>query len=91
VTGRPLGDHLAEDLFAPLGMTDAALWVPEGKLDRLPAAYRPSADGLVETEPGTDFFIDRDETVGILFTQVELGAQMWAVVEEFQGLHEPSS
>ena len=36
VTGRRRGDHLAEDVFGPLGMTDTALWVAEGKLDRLP-------------------------------------------------------
>ena len=51
VTGRPLGKHLAEDLFGPLGMTDTALWVAEGKLGRLPAAYRHGDKGLVETEP----------------------------------------
>jgi CubicO group peptidase (beta-lactamase class C family) len=51
LTGRPLGDYLAEDLLGPLGMTDTALWVPEEKLDRLPAAYRHETDGLVETEP----------------------------------------
>jgi CubicO group peptidase (beta-lactamase class C family) len=51
VTGRPLGEHLAEDVFGPLGMTDTALWVAEGKLDRLPAAYRHGDDGLAETEP----------------------------------------
>jgi CubicO group peptidase (beta-lactamase class C family) len=51
VTGRPLGQHLAEDLFGPLGMTDTALWVAEGKLDRLPAAYRHGDEGLVEIEP----------------------------------------
>jgi CubicO group peptidase (beta-lactamase class C family) len=51
LTGRPLGEHLAEDLFRPLGMTDTALWVPEDKLDRLPAAYRHGENGLVETEP----------------------------------------
>ena len=31
VTGRPLGKHLAEDVFGPLGMTDTALWVAEGE------------------------------------------------------------
>jgi CubicO group peptidase (beta-lactamase class C family) len=51
VTGRPLGEHLAEDLFGPLGMTDTALWVARDKLDRLPAAYRHGDQGLVETEP----------------------------------------
>jgi CubicO group peptidase (beta-lactamase class C family) len=56
VTGRPLGEHLAEEVFAPLGMTDTALWVAEGKLDRLPAAYRHGDDGLVEIEPASGGF-----------------------------------
>jgi CubicO group peptidase (beta-lactamase class C family) len=190
VTGRPLGEHLAEDLFGPLGMADTALWVARGKLDRLPAAYRHGEAGLVETEPagggfyagppsfdvshgelvstasdyhrfarmlaeggqvngqpvispdhlrqmtsdqvpaackttgsffpgfwdgmgwgfgvavkttgpqrgrigwsggqGTDFFADPDGTVGILLTQVELGEDMWPLIEQFQSLHEPS-
>jgi CubicO group peptidase (beta-lactamase class C family) len=51
VTGRPLGEHLAEDVSGPLGMTDTALWVADGKLDRLPAAYRHGDEGLVEIEP----------------------------------------
>jgi CubicO group peptidase (beta-lactamase class C family) len=51
VTSRPLGEHLAEDVFGPLGMSDTALWVAAGKLDRLPAAYRHGDEGLVETEP----------------------------------------
>ena len=40
LTDRPLGEHLADDLFGPLAMTDTGLWVPAEKLDRLPAAYR---------------------------------------------------
>ena len=51
VTSHPLGEHLAEDVLGPLGMADTALWVAEGKLDRLPAAYRHGDDGLVEIEP----------------------------------------
>jgi CubicO group peptidase (beta-lactamase class C family) len=190
VTGRPLGEHLAEDVFGPLGMADTALWVPQGKLDRLPAAYRHGAGGLVEIEPagggfyagppsfdvshgelvcsardyhrfarmlvnggrvngqpmisphhlrqmtsdqvpaacktadsffpgfwdgmgwgfgvavktagpqrgrigwsgglGTDFFADPGGAVGILLTQVELGEDMWPLIEQFQSLHEPS-
>jgi CubicO group peptidase (beta-lactamase class C family) len=190
VAGRPLGQHLAEDVFEPLGMTDTALWVAQGKLDRLPAVYRHDDEGLVETEPagggfyagppsfdvshgelvstaadyhrftrmlagggrvngqpmisrahlhqmtsdqvpaacqtadsffpgfwdgtgwgfgvavqtagphrgrigwsgglGTDFFVDPDGTIGILLTQVEMGEAMWALVGQFQSLHEPS-
>jgi CubicO group peptidase (beta-lactamase class C family) len=51
LTGRPLGEHLAEDLFDPLEMPDTAFWVPNEKLDRLPAAYRHGEGGLGETEP----------------------------------------
>jgi CubicO group peptidase (beta-lactamase class C family) len=51
LTGRPLGEHLAEDLFVPLGMVDTGMWVPDSELHRLPAAYRAGDDGLVETEP----------------------------------------
>ena len=51
LTDRPLGEHLADEIFGPLGMSDTALWVPEDKLDRLPAAYRHGEDGLVGTEP----------------------------------------
>lgn len=51
VTGRPTGEHLAADLFDPLGMVDTGFWVAETELSRLPAAYRLTEDGLVETEP----------------------------------------
>jgi CubicO group peptidase (beta-lactamase class C family) len=190
VTGRPLGEHLAGDIFGPLGMTDTALWVAQDKLDRLPAAYRHGDAGFVEIEPagggfyagpppfdvshgelvstaadyhrftrmladggrvsgrpmispdhlqqmtsdqvpaacktedsffpgfwdgmgwgfgvavrtegptrgrigwsgglGTDFFVDPDGTVGILFTQVELGDDMWPLITQFASLHEPA-
>ena len=39
---------------------------------------------------GTDFFVDPDGTVGILLTQVEMGEDMWPLVEQFQSLREPS-
>jgi CubicO group peptidase (beta-lactamase class C family) len=190
LTGRPLGEHLAEELFEPLEMPDTALWVPEEKLDRLPAAYRHGERGLQETEPagggfyagpppfdvshgelvstardfhrflrtlvkggqvdgapmiseahkrqmttdqvpaanktpdsffpgfwdgtgwgfgvgietsgprpgrygwsggqGTNFYVDPDGTVGILFTQVEMGERVGAMVAEFQALAAPS-
>jgi CubicO group peptidase (beta-lactamase class C family) len=188
VTGRPLQDHLREDLLEPLGMVDTGFWVPEEKRDRLPAAYRADGEGLLETEPaaggfyvgpppfdidhgelvstvadfarfarmlagdgrhegsrvvsaehvrvlhsdrvpvgcktpdsffpgfwdgvgwgfgvsvqltgpragrygwgggaGTEFFVDPDGTVGILFTQVELGQRTARLFEEFQALRD---
>jgi CubicO group peptidase (beta-lactamase class C family) len=39
---------------------------------------------------GTDFFVDRDGTRGILLTQVEMGPRMWPMLTEFQSLHEPT-
>ena len=52
VTGRPLGEHLAADLFTPLGMHDTGYAVPPADAHRLPAAYRKEEDGdLVELEP----------------------------------------
>jgi CubicO group peptidase (beta-lactamase class C family) len=38
---------------------------------------------------GTGFFADPDGAVGILLTQVELGQDMWPLIEQFQSLHEP--
>jgi CubicO group peptidase (beta-lactamase class C family) len=38
---RPLGDFLAERVFAPLGMRDSGFWVPAEKIGRLPTAYAP--------------------------------------------------
>jgi CubicO group peptidase (beta-lactamase class C family) len=190
VTGRSLAEHLDEDVLGPLGMTDTALWVPEGKLGRLPAAYRHGDEGLVELEPagggsyagppshdvshgelvstardyhrfarmlagggrvdgqpvispdhlqqmtsdqvpaayktadsffpgfwdgmgwgfgvavktegpqrgrigwsgglGTDFFVDPDGTAGVLLTQVEMGEDVWPLIDQFQSLHQTS-
>ncbi len=184
-TGRPLGDHLASEIFGPLGMVDTGLWVPAAKVRRLPAAYRHGPHGLVETEPakggfyagpppfdidhgelvstardfyrfcralaggaglisdehrvqlavdqvpercktpdsfffpefwedtgwgfgvgvqvgerhrgrygwsgglGTNFFIDPDGTVGVLLTQVEIGAELAPLIDDFQALRSP--
>ena len=49
VVGRPLGEHLADDAFGPLGMVDTAFWAAEP--ERLPAAYRLDAAGAVEIQP----------------------------------------
>jgi CubicO group peptidase (beta-lactamase class C family) len=39
---------------------------------------------------GTNFYVDPDGTVGILLTQVEMGAHMAGMVDEFQALPSPS-
>ncbi len=38
---------------------------------------------------GTDFFVDPDGTVGLLYTQVEMGAHIWPLLEAFQALRLP--
>ncbi len=39
VSGQSLATFLHERIFEPLGMKDTGFWVPEDKLDRLPACY----------------------------------------------------
>lgn len=59
LTGCTVGEHLAADVFAPLGMVDTAYSVPLEKTDRLPTAYRREEDGeLVQLEPqGSGFYV----------------------------------
>ena len=56
VAGRPLPDHLADDLLKPLGLHDTGFWVPAGSVARLPASYRRTDSGLVEVEPAAGGF-----------------------------------
>jgi CubicO group peptidase (beta-lactamase class C family) len=51
VAGRPLQDHLADDLLEPMRLPDTGLWVPAGDAARLPASYRHTDSGLVQVEP----------------------------------------
>ena len=50
VAGRPLQDHLTDDLLGPLGLQDTGLWVPADNVARLPASYRHAETGLTELE-----------------------------------------
>ena len=56
VAGRPLQDHLADDVLEPLGLRDTGLWVPPRSVARLPASYRHTDAGLVELEPAAGGF-----------------------------------
>ena len=56
VAGRPLQDHLTDDLLKPLGLHDTGLWVSAHSLPRLPASYRHTNSGLVELEPAAGGF-----------------------------------
>jgi CubicO group peptidase (beta-lactamase class C family) len=53
-SGQPLSAFLAERVFAPLGMADAAFEVPAEKRDRFTSAYRAGADGGMELADGPD-------------------------------------
>ncbi len=44
-SGQPFEDFLQERIFAPLGMTDTAFWVPPEKLNRLAVTYGPAEGG----------------------------------------------
>lgn len=47
VSGRPLDQFFADEIFAPLGMTETAFNVPKGTGDRFASLYTPLAeDGL---------------------------------------------
>ena len=42
VTGKTLSDFYEERILKPLGMKDSAFYLPEDKIDRFPACYRPA-------------------------------------------------
>ena len=51
LSGQRFGDFLRTQLFEPLGMSDTAFYVPEGKIDRLPAVYHYDEDDrMIEQE-----------------------------------------
>jgi CubicO group peptidase (beta-lactamase class C family) len=58
VAKKSLGEVLRERVFAPLGMSDTAFWVPAGKAERFAANYRRDASGLKLIDaPGTSKYL----------------------------------
>ncbi len=47
VSGKPLDEFFAEEIFAPLGMNDTYFYLPEEKADRLVTLYAAVDEGLV--------------------------------------------
>ena len=47
MSGQTLDAFLKERIFEPLDMTDTHFYVPESKLDRFTALYRPDANGKI--------------------------------------------
>jgi len=57
-SGMNLGQLFSERIFRPLGMKDAAHYLPEGELSRFPTCYRPGREG----EEWKLQVVDRPET-----------------------------
>ncbi len=47
LSGQTFDEYLKERIFAPLGMTDTYFYLPEAKIDRFAALYRPGEDGKI--------------------------------------------
>jgi CubicO group peptidase (beta-lactamase class C family) len=58
ISGQPLADYLRAELFEPLGMPDTGFHVPDDRLERFCACYRPSAEGglLLQDDPQASYF-----------------------------------
>tara|TARA_B100000809_G_scaffold170365_3_gene167706 strand:- start:1853 stop:3139 length:1287 start_codon:yes stop_codon:yes gene_type:complete len=48
ISGQSIDVFLRDRIFEPLGMTDTYYYVPQEKVDRIAAVYRPDEDGQVE-------------------------------------------
>ena len=48
MSGQTLDAFLRERIFVPLGMPDTHFYLPQAKLDRFAALYRPNAAGKIE-------------------------------------------
>jgi CubicO group peptidase (beta-lactamase class C family) len=48
VSGQPFAQFLSEHIFAPLGMSETAFFVPEEKMARFAALYEPAEGGGIQ-------------------------------------------
>jgi CubicO group peptidase (beta-lactamase class C family) len=64
ISGQPLDQYLSERIFRPLKMTDTYFYLPEEKLARFAATYRPDANGKLELDeaPNTNSIFFRERT-----------------------------
>ena len=51
LSGKPLPEFYRQNIFAPLGMQDAAFFVPQEKRSRLATNYRADAQGQLQPTP----------------------------------------
>ena len=54
LSGQTFDEYLKERVFEPLGMTDTTFYLPESKVDRFAALYRPGEDGTIELAEAPD-------------------------------------
>ncbi|AVO39896.1 beta-lactamase family protein [Pukyongiella litopenaei] len=78
VSGKPLDRYFADEILAPLGMTETAFTVPAGARDRFAALYTPLAGdamALNEAEKGGDplRLVDAPEESPFLDTAMRSG------------------
>ncbi len=52
LSGQTLPDFMRDHIYTPLGMRDAAFYVPSDKRNRFATAYRTNANGDMEADPG---------------------------------------
>lgn len=60
VTGKALGEFMAEEIFQPLGMKDTGFWVPEEKQERLARSYE-----TVKAASGSQLVLYEGDYLGI--------------------------
>ena len=54
ISGMTLDEYFRKNIFEPLGMTDTHFYLPESKLPRFAALYRPDSDGKIELQDRPD-------------------------------------
>lgn len=75
VSGRPLGEFLASEIFEPLGMTETGFQVPDGAGNRFASLYTPLAGdamALNSAEAGGDSLRLTDSWGGSPFEQAAM-------------------
>lgn len=54
ISGMTLDEYFRKNIFEPLGMKDTHFYLPESKLPRFAALYRPDSDGKIELQDRPD-------------------------------------
>ena len=64
ISGQSLDRFLTERILGPLKMSDTHFYLPEGKLTRFAATYRPDGNGKIELDeaPNTNSIFFRERT-----------------------------